>query len=223
MPLADIQVNLDTLQRRITSACRRAGRSPTEITLIAVSKTIDTESMLAAYRCGVRHFGENRVQEGQRKWPRLGSLDSPPVRHLIGHLQSNKVKAALEHFDIIHSLDSVDLGEAINRRAVWKFPVLLEVNIGAEASKYGFAPDVVITAFEKISRLPNLDVRGLMTVAPMTQEPEVVRPVFRELRIMRDLLGLKELSMGMTDDFEIAIEEGATMIRVGRAIFGERT
>ncbi len=222
MPPADIQANLDTLQKRITSACRRAGRSSTEITLIAVSKTVEAESMMAAYQCGVRHFGENHVQEGQRKWPLLGPLNPPPVRHLVGHLQSNKVKVALEHFDIIHSLDSVDLGEAVNRRSACRYPVLLEVNIGAEASKFGFAPEVVITAFERISRLPNLDVRGLMTVAPMTQKPEEVRPVFRELRMIRDLLGLKELSMGMTDDFEVAIEEGATMIRIGRAIFGER-
>jgi pyridoxal phosphate enzyme (YggS family) len=219
---ADIQVNLDSLNLRIAAACRRVGRSPSEVTLIAVSKTVEPPEMLIAYHCGIRHFGENRVQEGQRKWPLLGCLEPAPVRHLIGHLQSNKIKPALELFDVIHSLDSVELAEAINRRSTRRFPVLLEVNIGEEATKSGFAPQAIFPAFEIISRLPNLEIRGLMTVAPISAQTEAMRPVFGQLRELRDRLGLKELSMGMTDDFEIAIEEGATLIRVGRAIFGER-
>jgi pyridoxal phosphate enzyme (YggS family) len=190
--------------------------------MIAVSKTVEAEEMLTAYQCGVRHFGENRVQEGQRKRPLLAQLDPPPMFHLIGHLQSNKIKPALELFDMIQSIDSVPLAEAINQRSTRKFAVLLEVNIGEEASKSGFSLETVLPAFENISRLPHLDIQGLMTVAPIFPQPEEVRPIFRRLRELRDRLKLKHLSMGMTDDFEIAIEEGATMIRIGRAIFGER-
>jgi PLP dependent protein len=219
---AAIQANVEDLQRRIAAACRRSGRLPAEVTLIAVSKTVEAPAMLEAYRCGIRHFGENRVQEAARKWPLLGRLEPPPQRHLIGHLQSNKIKSALELFDMLHSLDSVELAEALNHRLKQPFPVLLEVNIAAEPSKSGFAPQAVVPAFETISRWPNLDVRGLMTVAPAAAQAEEVRPVFRRLRELRDLLGLRELSMGMTDDFEVAIEEGATMVRLGRSLFGER-
>jgi pyridoxal phosphate enzyme (YggS family) len=219
---AGIEASLESLQKRIAVACQRVGRSPSEVTLIAVSKTVEPSAILAAYHLGVRHFGENRVQEGQRKWPLLGRLEPPPTRHLIGHLQSNKVKTALELFDVIHSLDSVDLADTINRRSNRKFPVLLEVNVAGETSKSGFAFDSILQAFEVIGKMPNLDIQGLMTVAPIAAQTEEVRPVFRKLRELRDRLGLKELSMGMTDDFEIAIEEGATLVRIGRGIFGER-
>jgi PLP dependent protein len=219
---ANIQENFVLLNQRIAAACQRAGRSPSEVTLIAVSKTVDVSEMLKAYQIGIRHFGENRVQEGQRKWPLLARLEPPLVRHLIGHLQSNKIKLALENFDVIHSLDSVDLARAINGRLTGKYPVLLEVNIAGEASKSGFTPESLLRAFEFISGLPNLDVQGLMTVAPVASQAENVRPFFRKLRELSQHLKLKHLSMGMTNDFEIAIEEGATMIRIGRAIFGER-
>jgi pyridoxal phosphate enzyme (YggS family) len=219
---ADIQDNIVSLNRRIAAACQRAGRSPSEVNLIAVSKTVEAAEMLKAYQFGVRHFGENRVQEGQRKWPLLGHLDPPPIRHFIGNLQSNKIKLALENFDIIQSLDSVDLALAVNRRLTGKYPVLLEVNIAGESSKSGFTPEAVPRAFEVISGFSNLDIQGLMTVAPITAQLEDVRPLFRKLRELSQRLKLKHLSMGMTNDFEIAIEEGATMIRIGRAIFGER-
>lgn len=222
MSPADIKLNLDRLNQRIAAACGRVGRSPADITLIAVSKTVEAEVMLAAYRCGIRHFGENRVQEGQRKRPLLGQLEPHPALHLIGHLQSNKINPALEIFDMIQSIDSVSLAEAINQRSTRKFPVLLEVNIGEEASKSGFSSTELLPAFETISRLPHLDIQGLMTVAPIFSQREEVRPIFRRLRELRERLKLKHLSMGMTDDFEIAIEEGATMIRIGRAIFGDR-
>ena len=145
----------------------------------------------------------------------------------MGHLQTNKAKTALELFDIIHSVDSLHLAEVLSHRAQTgaaqrPLPVLLEVNVTGEASKFGFPSGEVAAAALAIARLPRLDLRGLMTVAPFVSDPETVRPVFRELRRLRDALGLRELSMGMTDDFEVAIEEGATLVRIGRAIFGER-
>jgi len=219
---SSIQYNLVKLNERIAAACRRAGRSPSEVTLIAVSKTVEPAAMLEAYHCGIRHFGENRVQEAQRKFPVFDVLDPPVVRHLIGHLQSNKVKTALSLFDLIHSIDTLELAQAINRRAATRRPVLLEVNVSGEASKSGFSPSGLTEVFDRIAGLPNLEVRGLMTVAPAVDDPEEARPFFRQLRDLRDRLGLKERSMGMTGDFEAAIEEGATLIRVGRAIFGER-
>jgi len=177
--------------------------------------------MLEAYQFGIRHFGENRVQEAEKKWPGLGHLEPAPVRHLIGHLQSNKIKAALKNFDIIHSIDTVTLAESINRHTNQRLAILLEINVSGEASKYGFKIDEIAPAYEKIQALKNLEVKGLMTVAPACSNPEEVRPIFRRLRQLRDKMGVIELSMGMTDDFEVAVEEGATMIRVGRAIFGE--
>ena len=141
---------------------------------------------------------------------------------MVGHLQTNKAKVAVEIFDIIHSVDSVKLAEVISRRAEKTIPILLEVNVAGEASKSGFSLTEVESALEAITRLPRLEIRGLMTIAPMVTDAEQVRPVFRQLRSLRDSLGLKQLSMGMTDDFEIAIEEGATMVRIGRATFGER-
>jgi len=219
---SDIQTNLDGITRRIQAACRTASRSTGEVTLIAVSKTVCAERISSAYQSGLRNFGENRVQEAQSKWPQLAYLQPQPIKHLIGHLQSNKVKTALELFDIIHSLDSLDLAEMINHRANRRIPVLLEVNVAGESSKGGFSLEALTAACISIAKLPNLDVRGLMTVAPQADDPQEVRPVFRQLREIRDSLGLPELSMGMSNDFEVAIEEGATMIRLGRAIFGER-
>jgi PLP dependent protein len=219
---SDIQTNLDAVNLKLQTACRKAGRAAAEVTLIAVSKTVSADVVLSAYEAGLRNFAENRVQEAQAKWPQLAYLQPPLVKHLIGHLQSNKVKTALDIFDIMHSLDSVDLAEVINRKAVRRFPVLLEVNVAGESSKSGFSPEAVPAALVSISKLPNLEVRGLMTVAPQTDDPEEVRPVFSQLRKMRDSLHLKELSMGMSNDFAVAVEEGATMVRLGRAIFGER-
>lgn len=217
-----IAVNLARVQARIAMAAARAGRNPADVTLIAVTKTFDAATVAAAIAAGVRDIGENRVQEAEAKQAALVAVSPRPVWHLIGHLQTNKVRTALRTFDILHSVDSLRLAEAINRGAAAPVPVLLEVNVGGEASKFGFIPEETAAAVEQVRRLANLDLRGLMTVAPAADDPQEVRPVFRRLRELRDAAGLAELSMGMTHDFEVAVEEGATMVRVGRAIFGGR-
>jgi pyridoxal phosphate enzyme (YggS family) len=217
-----IAENLARVRERIAAACRRAGRAPDEVTLVGVSKGFPAEAVREACAAGLQDMGENRVQEAAGKIEALGALGVRPHWHLIGHLQTNKAKTASELFAIIHSVDSLRLAQAINRRARDPVPILLEVNVAQEASKFGFVAEDLAPALSAIGALPGLEVRGLMTIAPLTDNPETVRPVFGTLREMRDSLGLKDLSMGMTDDFEVAIEEGATMVRVGRAIFGER-
>ncbi len=171
---------------------------------------------------GISHFGENRLQEAMPKIAEVTRLGHKPTWHMIGHLQTNKVKTAVEVFDIIQSVDSVRLAREIGLRSVGVIPVLLEVNVGEEPSKSGFRVEQLAGAIAEIGRLPRVEVRGLMTVAPIAAHPEEARPVFQRLRRLRDEAGLQELSMGMTDDFEVAIEEGATIVRIGRAIFGER-
>jgi pyridoxal phosphate enzyme (YggS family) len=192
------------------------------VTLIAVSKGVPAAVVAEAFEAGQRDFGENRVQEAAAKIEALSARGITPRWHLIGHLQTNKAKIAANLFAIIHSVESLRLAQELSRRAQ-RVGILLEVNAAQEASKFGFTPKEVAPALSSIASLPHLDVQGLMTVAPQANDPEAVRPVFRELRQLRDALRLRELSMGMTDDFEVAIEEGATMVRVGRAIFGERT
>lgn len=223
MPAAgDIAANLERLNGRIVRACERGGRRPEDVTLVAVTKTVGIPEVRAAYACGIRNFGENRVQEAAVKIEGLAGLQPRPVWHMIGHLQSNKAGMAAGLFDIIQSVDSVRLAGVLSRKAAGPLPVLLEVNVAGESSKSGFAPVEVAPALAEIAALPDLEVKGLMTVAPLAADAGSVRPVFRQLRALRDDLGLEHLSMGMTDDFEVAIEEGATIIRVGRAIFGER-
>jgi len=217
-----IAENLACVRERIEQACRRAGRSTGEVTLVGVTKGHPAEAIEEACAAGLRDVGENRVQEAQAKIEALASRGVRPRWHLIGHLQTNKAKTASNLFAIIHSVDSLRLAQALSRQAEEPVSILLEVNVAQEASKFGFTPDELPQVFADIAALPHLDVRGLMTVAPMADDPERVRPVFRRLRELRDELGLRELSMGMTDDFEVAIEEGATMVRVGRAIFGSR-
>jgi len=221
--------NLRSVRERVASACQRAGRSPDEVTIVAVSKTFPPALVVEACRAGLTDAGENRVQEAATKIPAVEALGSRPRWHLVGHLQTNKVKTALGLFDIIHSVDSLHLAESISRQAsslpirqAGPLPVLLEVNVAGEASKFGLRTEETGAALEQIARLPGLAVQGLMTVAPLVDDPEEVRPVFRKLRRLRDALGLRDLSMGMTDDFEVAIEEGATIVRIGRAIFGPR-
>lgn len=220
--LAFIAANVAGVRRRIAAAAERSNRDPASITLIAVSKTVAPELCAAAVAAGVADLGENRVQEGVAKAAALAAGGIHPTWHLIGNLQTNKVKAALGTFRAIHSVDSLALAAAIDRRAVSPVACLLEVNVAGEASKAGFAPDEVVAALREIAPLNHVRVRGLMTVAPLAADPETVRPVFRQLRTLAGSLGLAELSMGMTGDFEVAIEEGATMVRVGRAIFGAR-
>lgn len=225
MKVATIAERLEAVRLRIADACQRAGRSPDEVTLVAVVKGFPPEVVREAAAAGIRNFGENRVQEAQAKLPHLADLSPRPTWHMIGHLQSNKVKTALNLFDIIQSVDSLHLAEAISRRvpSSARVPVLLEVNVAGDPTKYGFSSEELPAQAEAIRRLPGLDVRGLMTVAPMAEDPDELRPVFRRLRQLAQSLNLPEVSMGMTDDFEVALEEGATIVRIGRAIFGERS
>jgi len=223
--------NVERVQRRIHQACRRAGRSDKDVRLIAVSKTKPAEAVRQAYAAGLREFGENRVQEAAAKRKELRDLDAE--WHLIGHLQSNKAKQAVQLFDCVHSVDSLHLAEKIDRAAAAlgrEMPVLIEVHLGEEASKFGVEENDLLQLAEELGALPSLDLQGLMTLPPFLDNPEDVRPFFRRLRELaerieaRNLLGvsMRELSMGMSHDFEIAIEEGATIVRVGTAIFGER-
>jgi len=218
----DIERNVQELQQRIAGACERVGRSADEVTLVAVTKTIEVPAIEAAFAAGIRNFGENRVQEAKPKIEQLEGLRPQLTWHMVGHLQTNKAKTAVDIFDIIHSVDSVRLAETLSQRSQKKLPVLIEVNVSAEATKSGFPLPEVDEAVRQIGRLPNIEIEGLMTIAPWGSDAEEVRPVFRQLRQLRDALGLRHLSMGMTDDFEVAIEEGATLVRIGRAIFGER-
>lgn len=218
----EIRANVDTVRRRIEYACQRAGRSPAEITLVAVTKTVAPPAVAIALAAGISHLGENRVQEAVTKIEQLAALTPHPTWHMVGHLQTNKARKAVEIFDVIQSVDSIKLAEVLSQRTQKTLPILLEVNVAGEASKSGFSIDEVAPALAAISGLPRLVIKGLMTIAPLVDDPEEVRPVFRKLRSLRDSLGLEHLSMGMTDDFEVAIEEGATMVRIGRAIFGER-
>ncbi|MCX6005371.1 MAG: YggS family pyridoxal phosphate-dependent enzyme [Chloroflexi bacterium] len=217
----NISDNTIELQHRVEAACERCNRSAAEIKIVSVTKNFFSETIRVAYECGLRDFGENRVQEAENKYRELSEIKSI-TWHMVGHLQSNKVKDALEIFDVIHSVDSIKLAQHINEHARKTIPVFIEVNVGGEATKYGFGVDQVQDVVKSIAGLGNLQILGLMTVAPPADNPEDARPVFRKLRQLNSAFGFKELSMGMTDDFEVAIEEGATMIRIGRAIFGER-
>jgi pyridoxal phosphate enzyme (YggS family) len=221
-PAADIAERIAAVRARIDAACDRASRPRGDVTLIAVSKMHSASMIAAAYAAGLRDFGENRVQEALPKIESLRGAGVTPRWHLIGHLQTNKIRAAIEGFDILHSIDSERLARAISERAEQPVSVLIEVNVGGEASKFGVSPQDAPELAERMRALPNIDLRGLMTVAPQADDPEDVRLVFRKLREIRDAIGLPELSMGMTDDFEVAVEEGSTLVRVGRALFGAR-
>ena len=233
MEIHELQSRIAAVQERIAAAARRAGRDPAEVMLVAVSKMHSPEEVAAAYAAGLRVFGENRVEEAAPKVEAVAQLVAPvppPAWHLIGHLQSRKAEDVLPWASMVHSVDSVKLAQRLSRFATAeKLPILLEVNVSGEASKYGFRPEALRGAVEAVAALPGITLQGLMTVAPIAADPEDVRPVFAALRTLRDeltrsypTLDWRHLSMGMTDDFEVAIEEGATIVRVGRAIFGER-
>ena len=220
--MPDIGGNLERVRERLARAAERAGRRPDDVLLIAVSKTVEVERIRAAVAAGVVALGENRVQEAKGKVAELGRA---AAWHLIGHLQTNKVKDALDLFDLIHSLDRLELARELERRAAAQGRVadaLLQVNVAAEASKGGVAPDAVGETLDLIGKLGHVRVRGLMTIPPEVERAEESRPWFRRLRELAERHGLPELSMGMSGDFEVAIEEGATMVRVGTAIFGPR-
>jgi pyridoxal phosphate enzyme (YggS family) len=238
--MTDITGNIAVLHERIAAAASRAGRRPEEISLVAITKTFPPEKVQEAGEAGLRVFGENRVQEAEPKilWSRVEGLDFE--WHMVGHLQRNKVKKAIQLFDIVESVDSLRLAQEIDARcraASVRMPLLLEVNVSGEASKHGFAVydadgkqmDDFLGAVQQIVAMPNLDPQGLMTVAPFGPPEEELRACFRSLKLLHERLRelfpstrWRHLSMGMTDDFEVAIEEGSTMIRIGRAIFGER-
>ncbi|PKN18998.1 MAG: YggS family pyridoxal phosphate-dependent enzyme [Deltaproteobacteria bacterium HGW-Deltaproteobacteria-6] len=223
--------NIRMIRERIAAAATRAGRDPGGIQLMAVSKTVPPERIRDAMDAGITLFGENYVQEAREKIPAIGHTVS---WHMIGHLQTNKVKYVINLFDWIHSVDRLELARELDKRAGRnnrKLNALMEVNVSGEESKSGVEASLALDLVRQISVLPNLNVRGLMTMPPYSDDPETSRPYFQALRRLRDEINsaavpnirMDELSMGMTDDFEVAIEEGATIIRVGRAIFGERS
>jgi pyridoxal phosphate enzyme (YggS family) len=214
---------------RIADACARAGRDPADVTLVAVSKTVAVERLVAAVAAGLPLLGENRVQEAEAK----AALVPGATWHLVGPLQSNKVRRALATFETIHTLDTLELAARVDRLAAegrpdGRVPVLLEVNVDDDPSKAGFSPAGLERDLTRIVALPNLEVRGLMTVGRYVDRAEAARPTFVALRRLSEELRSRdaglgpELSMGMSDDFPVAVEEGATIVRVGRALFGER-
>jgi len=217
--MLDMRANLGRVQEAVARACARAGRSPDDVLLIAVSKTMDVERVRLAIAAGVAALGENRVQEAKEK---IEALGRPVPWHLIGSLQTNKARDAARLFDWIHSVDRLELAQELSRRAERVLNILLQVNLGDEPQKGGVAPAELKRLHELVAALPNLKVRGLMAIPPATLQPEQARPFFRQLRELREQLGLEHCSMGMSADFEVAIEEGATMVRVGTAIFGPR-
>jgi len=218
----NLQAQIQEVRAKMAAAARRGCRQIDDITLVAVSKTVPPERVDEALALGVTTFGESKLQEAKAKIP----LVSSRARwHMIGHLQTNKARVAVELFELIHSVDSVKLAADLNKWAerVGKTQaVLLEINVSGEPSKFGIKPEDLNAMLDPIVALPRLEVRGLMTLAPFAEDAEKARPYFRRLRELRDAVGLRELSMGMSNDFEIAVEEGATIVRVGTAIFGER-
>jgi len=215
--------SISDIYKRMSHASMRAGREPDSVRLIAISKTVGPDAVREAYGAGLREFGENRLQEAATKIAVLGDLNI--TWHMVGHLQSNKARAAVELFDLIHSVDSLKLLRLIDRLAADTGKVqrvLLQAKLAEEDSKAGADDKVLVEMMEESASLGNIKVEGLMTVPPFYDEPERVRPYFRRLKELAGNLGLMELSMGMTGDFEVAIEEGSTMVRIGTAIFGER-
>lgn len=242
MPV-DIAANLSCVRAEIASACQRAGRDPNSVTLIAVSKTHPAATVLEAVAAGAVHFGENRVEEAETKIPLVNQASTQPLTwHMIGHLQSRKTKDALGCFDVIHSVDTLKLGERLSRQSSElgrTINIMMEINVSGEVNKYGFPAQnwetdhetqrALFNTARQIAQLPSIRLVGLMTMAPIVAAMEETRPIFASLARLRQALqselgsAVPELSMGMTDDYPVAIEEGATLVRIGRAIFGERS
>jgi pyridoxal phosphate enzyme (YggS family) len=228
--MSDLAQNLSRLREAIAEAALASGRDPSEITLVGASKTVEAERVAEALELGLTDVGENFVQEAEPKIPRVRELTSTRATwHMIGHLQSNKAKTALECFDVVETVDSARLASVLSRRADRPVNVLLEIYLGDDADRPGFRPEKLEQAYADILQLPNVQVGGLMTVAPLGLDESSTRTVFRQVRELRDRLrdshpenALPTLSMGMSDDYPLAIQEGATAVRVGRAIFGAR-
>ena len=226
--MSELQENLTRIRSRIDQACERSGRQPDSVRLMAVSKNQSPERVAEAASAGLTLFGENRIQEAKVK---IAQSPSQLEWHFIGHLQSNKSRDAVSLFHVVQGVDSLALAEELQKQALKQarsLPILLEVNVAGESSKFGWNPDRLLAELLQLNALNRLEVHGLMTIAPYAVDPEQVRPIFRRLRELRDrctdLLGapLPVLSMGMSGDLEVAIEEGATLVRVGTALFGER-
>ena len=224
-----MQEQVEGIQERMAAACARAGRDPADVRLVAVSKTYPPESILEAVACGLTVFGESRIHEAEAKIPACPGMVE---WELIGHLQRNKVRRAILLFNMLHAVDTLPLLAKIDacaKECGKTMPICLEINVSGESSKYGFSPDAVPEVLDAATSLMNVDVIGVMTIPPFTRDPADARPYFCRLRELRDAwretsgFELPELSMGMSGDFEVAIEEGATCIRVGSAIFGSRT
>ncbi|MDP8263374.1 MAG: YggS family pyridoxal phosphate-dependent enzyme [Candidatus Ancaeobacter aquaticus] len=223
----DIQKNVTLIKRNIDEACRVSGRSTREVTLMGVTKTVDVDAIREIISCGIKDIGESKIQDATRKHSHI----SQEVNwHLIGHLQTNKVKHAVQIFDYIHSVDSVKLARVISLRAeeIGKtIKIFVEVNVSGEETRYGFSHEDVAPAIEEMLLMNNIQVVGLMTMAPFTDDPECARPYFKQLRELKESINAKnsvdkelsELSMGMSNDYPVAIEEGATVVRVGTALF----
>jgi len=226
--MSEIEKNLQEIESRIIDACRKYGRKRENINLVGISKTKPVELIREAWQTGLTNFGENKIQEAETKIPEIGE---GPIWHLVGHLQTNKVKKAVRLFNMIESVDSLKLAETISKECVKgdiEMQVLLEVNSSGEASKYGFEPDEIEAAAEKINKLGNLKLEGLMTVGPLTEDVSAIEKAFamteRLFESMQAKFGdtIRVLSMGMSDDFERAIKFGSTELRIGTAIFGAR-
>lgn len=225
-----IQENLQIIRSRIAKAASAVGRNPNEITLIGAIKNQPTEKIIEALEAGLTDIGENKVQEAKARFDEIKSKFPNVTWHMIGHLQRNKVRQALDIFDIIHSLDSERLAQEIQAKAK-DVSVLVEVNTSGEETKYGILADATIDFLKKVSNFGNIQVQGLMTIAPIVSDPEKIRPYFKKLKDLSEQIKqlnlpnieMKYLSMGMTDDFEVAIQEGSNLVRIGRAIFGQRS
>ena len=225
--MGNIAANIKGIIHKIKLAAERVGRKEESVKLVAVTKTVDVSRIKEAIRAGIKIIGENRVQEAREKFKDIGKEIE---WHLIGHLQTNKVKYIFDIFSLIHSVDSLLLSEEIQRRAENKgleTDILIEVNLSGEKTKFGILPEKAINFVKDISRFKNINIMGLMTIPPFSESPEDSRKYFKMLRMLRDDIQkegieMKELSMGMSNDFEAAVEEGATMVRIGTAIFGER-
>ncbi len=210
----------ETVRERIVRAAQNAGRKPDEITLLAVTKVFPVETLLEAYALGMREFGENYIQEFERKFPRTAACAGARF-HLIGHLQSNKARKAAEMFQVVQTVDSAKLARRLGEAGT-PMEVMIEVKLSEEESKHGAAPEELGALIDSIKAEPNLRLTGLMTMPPWSDDPEVARPYFQRLRGLAESYGLQKLSMGMSHDLEVAIQEGSTMVRVGTALFGSR-